>query len=179
MGMTDEQTVCDACGRTELRGTVLLADADGTIAYRLGTSCASRVLGRRVTRDDGRRLESARRHRVGALLALARADADAGRLASAAERAHDARAAGLHLPAEIAAVAAVLEQVASARAAKSERWGFSRDGGPVVELDSLADVQAVIDRARTAPYRSMVTAHLHGAAGWAPSATAAPLSAHS
>ena len=63
MGMTDEQTECDRCGRLELRCTVILADADGIEAGRpakpakLGpiwyspSTCA--MLGMSPVRDGG------------------------------------------------------------------------------------------------------------------------------
>jgi hypothetical protein len=50
VGVTDESTQCDQCGRTELRSTVVLytLDADGNddaVVY-YGSSCAARALGR-------------------------------------------------------------------------------------------------------------------------------------
>lgn len=64
VGMTDEQTECDKCGRLELRGTVILADEDGNEVGRYGTTCAGRMLGVKVTRDSARNVEAARRDTV-------------------------------------------------------------------------------------------------------------------
>lgn len=63
LGVTDERVECDACGRTELRSTVVLAplDADGNddgVVY-FGSSCAARALGR-PTRDGAKVLDLAR-----------------------------------------------------------------------------------------------------------------------
>jgi hypothetical protein len=48
IGITDEQTVCDRCGKSELGRTVILVtlDADGNDdgVVRFGTTCASRAL---------------------------------------------------------------------------------------------------------------------------------------
>lgn len=51
LGTTDLFTACDHCGRTELKGTVALANDDGEIIY-MGTTCAARAIsqqGRRTT----------------------------------------------------------------------------------------------------------------------------------
>lgn len=66
IGMSDEQTECDRCGRPELRGTVIIADADGNETGRYGTSCATRMLnnGVKVTQDYARSVEMARRNAV-------------------------------------------------------------------------------------------------------------------
>lgn len=48
VGITDEQTACDECGRIELRSTVILAQ-DGAEIGRYGSSCAGKVL----TRENG------------------------------------------------------------------------------------------------------------------------------
>lgn len=44
LGTTDENTTCDICGRTELRGTVALQSDDETVYA--GSDCASRLTGR-------------------------------------------------------------------------------------------------------------------------------------
>ncbi|MFC8921703.1 hypothetical protein [Cellulosimicrobium sp. NPDC057127] len=168
VGMNDEQTDCDACGRTELRGTVLLADADGVIAYRLGTTCASRALGTRLTRKDVVALEARRRSEVAALIRTARVELTGGRIASAAEYLDDAERAGVVRAAEHAALAEVRASVLAAREALPERWGFSRDGRPVLELDSPEQVAEVIARAATAPHRTEVVAHRLVDGTWTP-----------
>ncbi|WP_251151320.1 hypothetical protein [Cellulosimicrobium sp. Marseille-Q4280] len=168
VGMNDEQTECDACGRTELRGTVMLADADGAIVYRLGTTCASRALGIRLTRRDATSIELARRSRVANLTRSARADLTHGRLASAAEHLDDAVRAGLLHATEAALVADVRALVLAAREALPQRWGFSRDGHAVVELDSREQVAEVVARAATAPYRTEVVAHRLVDGAWVP-----------
>ena len=76
MGMTDEQTECDRCGRMELRCTVILADADGIEAGRYGTTCASKVVGRSITAQSARLAESCRRGRVSADLNAAEMEED-------------------------------------------------------------------------------------------------------
>lgn len=63
-GMNDEQTECDACGREELRGTVIVVDEDGNEVGRYGTTCASRVLGVKVTRSEVVSIEASRRQAV-------------------------------------------------------------------------------------------------------------------
>lgn len=84
LGMNDEQTTCDACGRVELRGTVILADEDGVEVGRYGTTCAGRILGRSVTRRDAQSVEAYRRQCAVSTLRDARAawiagDQDAAR----------------------------------------------------------------------------------------------------
>ena len=72
LGVTDEQTECDRCGKVELRCTVILADADGVEAGRYGTSCAAKVLGwASLTAAVARRRESDRRATVDADLLAA------------------------------------------------------------------------------------------------------------
>jgi len=64
LGTSDEQTVCDACGRTELKLTVIVADEDGEITGRYGTSCVDMVIGngkgRRTTAQKAREIEACR-----------------------------------------------------------------------------------------------------------------------
>lgn len=49
VGVTDETTTCEECGKPELRSTVVLAllDADGNVDehVRYGSTCAARALG--------------------------------------------------------------------------------------------------------------------------------------
>ena len=65
LGITDEQTTCDACGRVELRSTVILADENGEYG-RYGSSCAARILGRSAgsVLSSARNIELVRRHNV-------------------------------------------------------------------------------------------------------------------
>ena len=76
MGRNDEQTVCDACGKVELRCTVILADADGIEAGRYGTTCAGRILGWRVTAADAATSERTRRQHVMEDIREAQAETD-------------------------------------------------------------------------------------------------------
>lgn len=68
IGATDEQTVCDACGREELKLTVIIGDEDGYEIGRYGTSCADMVLGngkgRRTTAQKVRAIEDGRRSEI-------------------------------------------------------------------------------------------------------------------
>lgn len=61
IGITDEQTECDACGRVELKRTVVLADSDGVEAGRYGTTCASKIVGRPLTAAHVDNIEAVRR----------------------------------------------------------------------------------------------------------------------
>lgn len=79
-GMNDEQTTCDACGREELRGTVIVTDQDGVEVGRYGTTCASRVLGVKVTRTDVVKRENLRRQGVAREVGAARRALAAGDL---------------------------------------------------------------------------------------------------
>lgn len=62
-GINNEQTECDRCGRMELRGTVILSNDEGEVG-RYGTTCASRELGRKVTRQDALNVEAHRAYMV-------------------------------------------------------------------------------------------------------------------
>lgn len=84
VGMNDEQTECDACGRVELRGTVIVHDRDGVEVGRYGTTCASRILGWKVTRSNALGIEAARRSRVVIEIRNARNALEAGNTAKAA-----------------------------------------------------------------------------------------------
>jgi hypothetical protein len=91
-GMTDEQTTCDACGRIELRGTVILVDAEsGEEIGRFGTSCASKKLGWSITRKDAVTIEAVRRQNVCDDLRKGLKAANAGDAATALWRVREAR----------------------------------------------------------------------------------------
>lgn len=62
-GVTDEQTTCDLCGKTELGRTCIVVE-DGTEVGRYGTSCVSRVLGYKVTAKSADMIEFNRRHNL-------------------------------------------------------------------------------------------------------------------
>jgi hypothetical protein len=72
VALNDEQTTCDLCGKMELRGTVIVADADNNEVGRYGTTCATKVLGEKVTRSQVKVIEQARRQAVTHLLLTAR-----------------------------------------------------------------------------------------------------------
>lgn len=63
IGFNNEVTECDACGRMELRGTVILTNEDGDL-MRMGTTCASRATGTRISRQDALSQEAIRRNDV-------------------------------------------------------------------------------------------------------------------
>lgn len=68
IGMNNEQTECDRCGRMELRGTVILGNDDGEVG-RYGTTCASKELGVKITRQDALSTEAHRAYMVRSELA--------------------------------------------------------------------------------------------------------------
>jgi hypothetical protein len=59
LGITDEKTECECCGRTDLKRTVVVGTGEGDVRY-LGTECASKVLGWDATRVN-REFTSAKR----------------------------------------------------------------------------------------------------------------------
>jgi hypothetical protein len=64
-GVTDEQTTCDRCGKVELRRTCIVIDLHaGVEVGRYGTSCVSKVLGRKVTAALADSIEMNRRHNL-------------------------------------------------------------------------------------------------------------------
>ena len=64
-GVTDEQTVCDRCGKVELRRTCIVVDTEaGVEVGRYGTSCVSKILGRKVTAALADTIEFNRRHNL-------------------------------------------------------------------------------------------------------------------
>lgn len=42
IGISDEVTTCECCGRTNLKRTVVISDGDGEVYY--GTECAARAM---------------------------------------------------------------------------------------------------------------------------------------
>ena len=45
IGITDEVTSCDCCGRTDLKRTVVLERTDDGVIVYFGTSCGARAIG--------------------------------------------------------------------------------------------------------------------------------------
>ncbi len=64
LGMSNDVTECDNCGRMELRGTVIVVNQDGEEVGRYGTTCASRITGQKITRQDALSTEAHRRHMI-------------------------------------------------------------------------------------------------------------------
>src|SRR5690242_2436929 len=87
LGMSNDVTECDNCGRMELRGTVIVVNADGEEVGRYGTTCASRIVGRKITRQDALSTEAYRRSVI----------SDEIRLALKAERAGDMPSVRMYL----------------------------------------------------------------------------------
>lgn len=50
LGIRDDVTVCDCCGKSRLKCTVALETAEGATVY-YGRDCAARALGRRCSAD--------------------------------------------------------------------------------------------------------------------------------
>jgi hypothetical protein len=111
VGMTDEQTECDACGRMELRGTVILADDNGEVG-RYGTTCAGRMLGWSITRKNATTIEAVRRQHVTDDLRKGLRAANAGDMADALWRVREARRTGL-VRADEKALAEKIEKMAA------------------------------------------------------------------
>lgn len=65
LGMSNDVTECDNCGRMELRGTVIVVNVDGEEVGRYGTTCASRIVGHKITRQDAISAEAYRRSMIG------------------------------------------------------------------------------------------------------------------
>lgn len=164
VGFNDEQTQCDRCGRVELRGTVILADDDGNEVSRMGTSCASKAIGVKVTRDVAQRKESVRRSYVMAELRETRDLLEQGRFAYAAQRLADARRQGLHRTDEVRWAGQFTQAIETGLASRTERWGVvSRPGRAPVEVDTLEEATA----AATAYARfGGVVVRLDGAGDW-------------
>lgn len=64
LGTTDEYLVCERCGRSDLKSTVVL-DIDGDIAH-YGSECAATVVGRQATDVDREARDADRAARVAA-----------------------------------------------------------------------------------------------------------------
>ncbi|WP_144121115.1 hypothetical protein [Catellatospora sichuanensis] len=70
MGMTDDVTTCEICGKPELKGTVrlMLVDSDGNSEGEVfaGVSCAAKRAGRKATeiRTEAKRADKARENAV-------------------------------------------------------------------------------------------------------------------
>lgn len=119
IGTNDEQTTCDKCGKVELRGTVILADAEGNEVGRYGTTCAGRLLGRKITRSGADTVEMVRRDRIFWALRAGRAALASGdHLAATREMIVLERSTVLHRDSEREAVA---EIKAAAKAIRAER----------------------------------------------------------
>lgn len=52
LGMTDEVTACDCCGKSDLQRTVAFETEDGEVVH-YGTTCAARHTGKSVQRWQG------------------------------------------------------------------------------------------------------------------------------
>lgn len=100
IGINNEQTECDKCGRMELRGTVIVADEEGEIG-QYGTTCASRILGFKVTRQDAFAAEAVRRVTVVDELRLAWKAHQSGDTAAVQMYLDGARRYGIVRPDEI------------------------------------------------------------------------------
>lgn len=101
VGVTDEQTECDRCGKLELKRTVIVHDEDGSEVGRYGTSCASAVLGVKWTGSDVDKLEATRRYRIVTELKTAARHLTNSDPEMAAECLADAKTAGMHRPDEL------------------------------------------------------------------------------
>ena len=96
IGITDEQTHCDECGRIELRSTVILG-IEGAEAGRYGSHCAAKVLTRENGReyhggvlDSARTVEAVRRSNVADYFRRALRAARAGDMLTAMRNRADA-----------------------------------------------------------------------------------------
>lgn len=104
IGITDEQTECDRCGKIELRCTVILGDDNGEVG-RYGTTCASRELGIKITAHDARNAETYRRQNVCGDLRKAIQANKAGDMTAVAWWVAEARRWGIVRADEIALIA--------------------------------------------------------------------------
>lgn len=146
IGFNDEQTDCDACGRRELRGTVVLADDDGVEVARMGTTCASRALGHSVARNDVVAAEKVRRAEVSSMLRAGMAHLRSGHLAAAAMEVRDSRRRGLHLPDELEVAARLEHDIEAERRRRPERWAYEITGRAPVELDTRDEAAEFVQR---------------------------------
>lgn len=145
VGFNDDQVECDRCGRTELRGTVVIADGDGNIAYRMGSTCAGTFLSAKITKAQAVNMESSRRMAVGDGLRRAMMNIDRGQFSAASADLDDVTARGLHLPEEHERYAAFREQIETGRSKLTHRYAVSVDGREPTEVDGLRDARTVVD----------------------------------
>lgn len=122
LGANDEQTTCDRCGRVELRGTVILGEADRVEVGRYGSTCAGYMLDptgkTRGVLARARRIEEVRRHLISEEFAAARRELKAGDFAGAFFRMIDLqKSRRLREESEKARAKAVLADVLAARKA--------------------------------------------------------------
>lgn len=137
IGITDEQTHCDACGRIELRSTVIIGDTDGTEIGRYGSTCAARYLTAHTgTTHTGtavlstaRLIEAVRRSNVTDALHSARRAASRGDMLAAMRHRAAAVETGLTRPDEIAANERLLGWARDFRACRAGAYG-SNDTRP-------------------------------------------------
>lgn len=110
IGITDEQTACDRCGKIDLRATVIVGDEDGAELGRYGTSCVARVMGMtsRYTLRNARAREAARRQYVMDDLKSAARALAAGDVASMLMYIRDARRTGVIRADEKAIIATMI-----------------------------------------------------------------------
>lgn len=111
IGFNNEQTECDRCGRMELRGTVILANEEGEQA-RMGTTCASRELGIKITRQDAIGRETIRAYAVRNELVKGLKALETGDLATAQMYLDGARKEGIVKPNEKRAAQKIMDALA-------------------------------------------------------------------
>lgn len=148
IGFNDDQVECDNCGRDELKGTVVIADADGDIVYRMGTTCAGNYLSQKITKPGALKIERNRRSEVGGDLRRAMRDIDRGLFSSASGYLDDAWKRGLHLPEEKATYARHRLAIEQGRARLHHRYAVSIEGRAPVEVDGLSGARTVRDTYR-------------------------------
>lgn len=111
LGVTDEQTTCDICGKTHLRSTVILHDLEQPYVEvgRYGSTCAGRMLGgAKGVLKTARTVEMVRRSLFFEILGEARKLKATGELEAMMRPASEAKRFALH-PDEIAAVAKLFQ----------------------------------------------------------------------
>lgn len=121
LGANDEQTTCDACGKIELRKTVILGTADRVEVGRYGTTCASRKVApdgsRKITASDAQLIEAVRRDTVCSEIRKARRALAKGEHVEACWRVTQLEKwTFLHRADEFAAIAAIREGARALRA---------------------------------------------------------------
>jgi hypothetical protein len=77
LGITDECTTCELCGRIELKSTVIIGE-DSVETGRYGSICASKILGRKVAIKTARNIEAVRRANLATEMNNARKAKEAG-----------------------------------------------------------------------------------------------------